>query len=93
MVYTDAPALLALGVPMLLLTIAGCLWPDYVPYSTLLIPMFLGSLWLGPRTLPCAIFACRSDRGERWPQFHPCVVQRPATPVARVLPIEPAPLR
>ena len=57
MVYTDAPALLALGVPMLLLTIAGCLWPDYVPYSTLLIPMFLGSLWLGPRTLPWFVVA------------------------------------
>ena len=57
MVYTDMPALLALGVPMLLLTIAGCLWPKYVPYSTMLIPMFLGSLWLGPRTLPWFVVA------------------------------------
>ena len=57
MVYTDTPALLALGLPILLLTIAGCLYPTYVPYSTLLIPMFLGSLWLGPRTLPWFIVA------------------------------------
>ena len=57
MVYTDTPALLALGLPILLLTVAGILWPTYVPYSTLLIPMFLGSLWLGPRTLPWFIVA------------------------------------
>ncbi len=52
MVYTDTPALVALGIPVLLLTVAGSFVPDYVPYSTLLIPMFLASLSLGPRTLP-----------------------------------------
>ena len=40
-------------LPCSLLTIGRLpVWPTYVPYSTLLIPMFLGSLWLGPRTLP-----------------------------------------
>jgi hypothetical protein len=57
MVYTDSPALIALGTPMFLLTVAGCIWPDYVPYSTLLIPMYLSSLWLGPRSLPWFIVA------------------------------------
>jgi hypothetical protein len=57
MVYTDTPALIALGVPVLLLTLDGSIWPDYVPYSMLLIPMFLASLVLGPRTLPWFIVA------------------------------------
>ena len=58
MVYTDAPALTVLGALVLLVTLAGSLWPDYVPYTTLLIPMFLGSLYLGPRTLPWFVVAC-----------------------------------
>ncbi|MEP6814838.1 MAG: PP2C family protein-serine/threonine phosphatase [Marmoricola sp.] len=52
MVYTDMPALIMLLVVVVLTTAAGAIWPDNVPYSALLIPMFLGSMWLGPRTLP-----------------------------------------
>ena len=31
---------------------AGIVYPDYVPSTVLLLPMFIGSLWLGPRSLP-----------------------------------------
>ncbi len=52
MVYTDTPALVLLLIVVVLTTLAGFTWPDTVPYAALLIPMFLGSMWLGPRTLP-----------------------------------------
>ncbi|MCW2757645.1 MAG: Stage sporulation family protein [Nocardioidaceae bacterium] len=52
MVYTDTTMLLMLMAVVVLITAGGVVWTDIVPYSALLIPMYLGSLWLGPRTLP-----------------------------------------
>ncbi len=35
------------------------LWPDVVPSSVVLLPMIVGSLWLGPRLLPWfVVFVC-----------------------------------
>src|ERR1700712_5696874 len=52
MVYTDTPSLVMLLLLVVALTVAGVVWPGVVGYSALLIPMFLGSMWLGPRSLP-----------------------------------------
>ena len=43
----------------LLSVVLGLLYPDFVPSTVLLLPMFVGSLWLGPRMLPWFIvFVC-----------------------------------
>jgi hypothetical protein len=52
MVYTDTPALIMLLLAVVTVTLAGIAWTSTVPYAALLIPMFLGSMFLGPRTLP-----------------------------------------
>ncbi len=49
---SDRLSLASLVLLTLLLTAAGLVWPTWVPFTTLLVPMFLGSLLLGPRTLP-----------------------------------------
>lgn len=52
MVYTDTTMLALLMASVVLLSAGGIVFEDIVPYSALLIPMYLGSLWLGPRALP-----------------------------------------
>ncbi len=49
---SDRPAVTALVVASLLVTAGGLAWPGVVSYVVLLLPMFVASLWLGPRTLP-----------------------------------------
>jgi hypothetical protein len=51
-VDSDGPALLFLALLAIGLVIGGLLDRDYFPQTTLLLPIFLASLWLGPRTLP-----------------------------------------
>jgi hypothetical protein len=59
MSVSDRPAVLALVLLTLLCTLLGMLYPDWVPSTVLLLPMFVASLWLGPRTLPWVIvFVC-----------------------------------
>jgi hypothetical protein len=59
MSVSDRPALVFLVLLTLSSTLAGIVYPDYIPSTVLLVPMFLGSLWLGPRTLPWFIvFVC-----------------------------------
>jgi hypothetical protein len=59
MATSDRPALFFLVVFTVVCTITGLLYPDFIPFVTLLLPMFIGSLWLGPRTLPWFIvFVC-----------------------------------
>jgi hypothetical protein len=41
--------LLALTVGIV---VGGFRWPTYLPIVTLVLPLIIGSLWLGPRTLP-----------------------------------------
>jgi hypothetical protein len=43
---------LVLGVVSVLLTVGVVLWTDEVPFTSLMLPLLLGSLFLGPRTLP-----------------------------------------
>src|ERR1700712_5524236 len=53
------PAVLALVLLTLLGTLLGMLYPTWAPSTVLLLPMFIASLWLGPRTLPWVIvFVC-----------------------------------
>lgn len=55
----DRPALVFLVLLTVLGTILGLFHPDLVPSIVLLIPMFIGSLWLGPRSLPWfVVFVC-----------------------------------
>lgn len=49
---SDRLSLLGLVVLTVALTVAGLLLEEYVSYVVLLLPMFLGSLLLGPRSLP-----------------------------------------
>ena len=56
--HHDGPVLVLLGALALLLTAAGVAWPGTVAISSLLLPMFLGTLWLTPRSVPWLIVGC-----------------------------------
>jgi hypothetical protein len=59
MSVSDRPALLFLVLLTVLGTLICLLYPDFAPSTVLLLPMFVGSLYLGPRTLPWFIvFVC-----------------------------------
>jgi hypothetical protein len=59
MSVSDRPVLIVLVLLSALITLAGIIYPEYVPFTTLLLPMFIGSLWLGPRSLPWfVVFVC-----------------------------------
>ncbi len=59
MSVSDLPALVFLVLLTVAGTLIGLLSPDFAPSTVLLLPMFLGSLWLGPRSLPWFIvFVC-----------------------------------
>ncbi|MET0998331.1 MAG: PP2C family protein-serine/threonine phosphatase [Marmoricola sp.] len=59
MSVSDRPALVFLVLLTVFGTLIGLLYPDFAPSTVLLLPMFIGSLWLGPRTLPWFIvFVC-----------------------------------
>lgn len=49
---SDTPALVLLIAVAIAMTFAGIVWPDFLPFSALLVPMFVASFWLGPRVLP-----------------------------------------
>ena len=49
---SDGPALGFLVLITLLIVGAGIVKVDLVPQTAVLVPIFLASLWLGPRTLP-----------------------------------------
>ncbi|HET7684541.1 MAG TPA: PP2C family protein-serine/threonine phosphatase [Marmoricola sp.] len=57
-VFSDRPALIALSALAIGLTAVGLADPDLVPQTALLLPMFLGSLWLWPRSLPWFVVFC-----------------------------------
>jgi hypothetical protein len=59
MSVSDRPALVFLVLLTLSSTLGGIVYPEYIPSTVLLLPMFIGSLWLGPRSLPWFIvFVC-----------------------------------
>jgi hypothetical protein len=59
MSVSDRPALVFLVLLTLSCTLGGLVYPDFIPSTVLLVPMFVGSLWLGPRSLPWFIvFVC-----------------------------------
>ncbi len=56
---SDRPALSVLVALTLLIVAGGFQWPAYFPTNTLVLPMIVGSLWLGPRSLPWfTVFVC-----------------------------------
>ncbi|GAB3657917.1 PP2C family protein-serine/threonine phosphatase [Nocardioides korecus] len=56
---SDRPTLVALMLATAVCVVAGVLWPLYVPSTVVLLPMIVGSLWLGPRMLPWfVVFVC-----------------------------------
>lgn len=56
---SDRPALIFLVALSSLITGAGLLVPGLVSFTALLLPMFMASLWLGPRMLPWfVVFVC-----------------------------------
>jgi stage II sporulation SpoE-like protein len=59
MSVSDRPALVFLVLLTLSCTLAAIVYPDYIPSTVMLVPMFIGSLWLGPKSLPWFIvFVC-----------------------------------
>ncbi len=57
-VDSDRPALVFLVVLATAMTVTGIVSEDLVPQVAMLLPMFLGSLWLWPRTLPWYVLYC-----------------------------------
>jgi hypothetical protein len=51
-VESDRPALIFLVLVTVAIVVGGIIEVDLVPQTTVLLPIFLASLWLGPRTLP-----------------------------------------
>ncbi|MFL6134719.1 MAG: PP2C family protein-serine/threonine phosphatase [Nocardioidaceae bacterium] len=51
-VDSDWPALLFLVALTVFFVVGGVIEVDLVPQTTILLPIFLASMWLGPRTLP-----------------------------------------
>jgi len=59
MSVSDGPALVFVVLLTLSMTLIGILRPDLAPPTALLLPLLIGSLWLGPRTLPwLVLFVC-----------------------------------
>jgi hypothetical protein len=58
MAYSDRPALVALVALTVVLTALGLIDQRLIPQTALLLPMFLGSLWLWPRSLPWFVVFC-----------------------------------
>jgi hypothetical protein len=59
MSVSDRPILVFLVLLTVAIMLLGIVQPDLVPSTALLVPMFIASLWLGPRSLPWFIvFAC-----------------------------------
>lgn len=59
MSVSDRPAIVFLVLLTLACTFAGLVYPELIPSTVLLVPMFIGSLWLGPRSLPWfVVFVC-----------------------------------
>ncbi len=59
MSVSDRPSLLFLVLLTVFATLLALIYPGGVPSTVLLLPMFIGSLWLGPRTLPWfTVFVC-----------------------------------
>jgi hypothetical protein len=49
---SDGPAIAFLVALTLFMTWLGFAYPDFMAFTALLLPMFVASLWLGPRALP-----------------------------------------
>lgn len=56
--YSDRLASAALVAIAIGVVAAGVQWPQVVSYPAMVVPMFLASLWLGPRTLPWLVTLC-----------------------------------
>lgn len=57
---SDRIALWGLSILAVTLTIAGLILPGLVPQMAMLVPIFLSSMWLGPRHIPWFIVGCLS---------------------------------
>lgn len=55
---SDRPALILLVLTAIVVTGLGVMIPDDVPYQVMILVMFVGGLWLGPRTLPWFVVFC-----------------------------------
>jgi hypothetical protein len=58
LVFSDRPTLIMLAAMAIGLTVLGLFEPDVVPQTVLVLPMFLGSMWLWPRSLPWFVVFC-----------------------------------
>jgi len=55
---SDRPALIALGALTIAIVVGGLFEVDLVPQVAILVPVFLATLWLGPKTLPWFVVFC-----------------------------------
>ncbi|RYE80828.1 MAG: serine/threonine-protein phosphatase [Myxococcales bacterium] len=55
---SDRIALGGLAAFATVLLVAGLVWPGTVPQVAMLLPIFLASMWVGPRSVPWFVIAC-----------------------------------
>ncbi|MGN6251160.1 MAG: PP2C family protein-serine/threonine phosphatase [Marmoricola sp.] len=56
--YSDRLPMLVMVALAVVVMVWGALDPTLLPYTVMVLPMFIGSLWLGPRTLPWFVVVC-----------------------------------
>lgn len=52
MAYTDTALIWILGLFVVAVVVVGCIWPQFVPYDAILVPVLIASIVLGPRSMP-----------------------------------------
>jgi stage II sporulation SpoE-like protein len=58
MTFSDRLPVVVMVVVAIALTVFGAVSPDWVPYQVMVLPMFVGSLWLGPKAVPWYVVFC-----------------------------------
>jgi hypothetical protein len=56
--YSDRLPMMVMVALAVLVMVWGAFDPELLPYTVMVLPMFIGSLWLGPRTLPWFVIIC-----------------------------------
>jgi hypothetical protein len=56
--YSDRVPIAVMVLVAAAITFAGIVEQDWVPFTAMLLPMFVASLWIGPRSLPWYVVTC-----------------------------------
>jgi hypothetical protein len=56
--YSDRVPVMVMVVAAVAFAVLGAVEPDWMPYEAMILPMMVGSLWLGPRAVPWYVVFC-----------------------------------